>query len=58
MPFGDLEVGGMKSSKRTFPWEDLGRATLNSSWLLYTAQRHFFICLQLFSWEKQWSGGT
>uniref|UniRef100_A0A8C3TLS8 Tyrosine-protein kinase Mer n=1 Tax=Catharus ustulatus TaxID=91951 RepID=A0A8C3TLS8_CATUS len=30
----------------------------HSSWLLYTVQRHFFIHLQLFSWERQWSGGT
>lgn len=48
----------MKSSKRAFPWEknvgeDPGRAALNSSWLLYSVQGHFFVCLQLFSWERQ-----
>lgn len=53
--------GGMESSKGAFPWEKMWEKTLggqHSSWLLYTVQRHFFIHLQLFSWERQWSGGT
>lgn len=64
MPFGDLGVEGVSEVlKKSFPLgqnvgEDPGRATLNSSWLLYTVQRHFFIRLQLFSQERQWSGGT